>query len=374
MEFTYSMPVKVIFGHDAIVKNSAEFRNIGSKALIVTGKSSADKNGSLADTVKALEICGIAYERYNAIETNPSVENVRDAAAKARRCGADFIIGIGGGSPLDAAKAAAILAANDIDDETLFNGPYPSRPLPIAAVPTTAGTGSEVTPYSILTYRKISNKKSIASPAIFPVMAFLDPAYTYTLGIESTINTAIDALSHAVESYLSARSTPAIKPAALESIRILAGTFRTLRKHELPSHEERESLLYASMLAGTCIAQTATTVVHAIGYPLTYFRGIDHGRANGLVMHGFLKFLETRTPKVKEILAVMGMNSTYEFGAVIDNMLGSKETLSDEEIRSFTEKALTSKNIANTSPQPTAQDIEEIIRFSFRGEPDTKVS
>jgi len=366
MEFTYSMPVKVIFGHDAVVKNAAEFKSLGSKALIVTGKSSADKNGSLADTVKALEKCGIAYARYNEVEPNPSVENVRDAAATARSCGADFIIGIGGGSPLGGAKAAAILAANDIDDETLFSGPYPSRPLPLAAVPTTAGTGSEVTPYSILTYRKINNKKSIASPSIFPVIALLDPAYTYTLGIESTINTAIDALSHAVESYLSVRATPAVKPAALESISILAGTFRTLQKHKLPSHEERESLLYASMLAGTCIAQTATTVVHAIGYPLTYYRNIDHGRANGLVMHGFLKFLENRTPKVKEILNAMNIESTDDFGAVMNDLLGKKETLSDDEIKLFTDTVLTSKNVANTSPQPSAQDIEEIIRFSFR--------
>lgn len=366
MEFTYCMPVRVIFGQGAVVKNAAEFKHLGRRALIVTGKSSADKNGSMADVARALDGCGIAYERYKDIEPNPTVENVRDAAGAARSCGADFIIGIGGGSPLDAAKAAAILAANDIDDETLFSGTYPSRPLPVAAIPTTAGTGSEVTPYSILTYRRISNKKSIGSPLIFPVIAILDPAYTYTLGIESTINTALDALSHAVESYLSVRSTPAIKPAALESIGILAGTFRTLQKHILPSHEERESLLYASMLAGTCIAQTATTVVHAIGYPLTYYRDIDHGRANGLVMHGFLKFIEGRSPGLREVLDAMGMKNTDEFGAVMKNMLGAAERLSEDEIKLFTGTVLTSKNLANTSPRPSAEDIEEIIRFSFR--------
>ena len=366
MEFTYSMPVKVIFGRGAVLKNAAEFRTLGSRALIVTGKTSSDRNGSLEDTVKALRECGIDYERYNKVEPNPSVENARDAAGRARECGADFIIGIGGGSPLDAAKAAAILAANDINDETLFSGTFKSRPLPIAAIPTTAGTGSEVTQYSILTYKKISNKKSIGSPLIFPAVALLDPAYTYTLGIESTINTAVDALSHAVESYLSARSTQVIKPAALESIRILAGTFSTLQKHELPSDEEREELLYASMLAGTCIAQTGTTAVHAMGYPLTYYRGIDHGRANGLVMQGYLKFIEGGTPKVKEILNTMGMGSTEEFGLVMDKMLGKKETLSGAEIKLFTETAMTSKNISYTSPQPSAKDIEEIIRFSFR--------
>lgn len=367
MEFTYSMPVKVIFGQGAVLKNAAEFKKLGHRALIVTGKSSADRNGSLADTIKALESAGIAYERYNAIEPNPTVENVRDAADKARRSGSDFIIGIGGGSPLDASKAVSILAANDIDDETLFSGIYPSRPLPVAAIPTTAGTGSEVTPYSILTYRKINNKKSIASPFIFPVVALLDPAYTYTLGIDSTINTAIDALSHAVESYLSVRSTPVIKPAALESIRMLGESFTGLQKHLLPSPEERANLLYASMLAGTCIAQTATTVVHAIGYPLTYYRNIDHGRANGLAMHAFLKFLENRNPKVQEILEAMGIQGIDEFGTVMDNLLGTKETLSDDEIKLFTQTVLTSKNLDNTFPRPSERDIEDMIRFSFRG-------
>lgn len=367
MEFTYYMPVRVIFGKGVVTKSAAEFKRLGSRALVVTGRNSADVNGSMADTAKALEECGISYKRYGEIKPNPDVENVRDAAARARSIGADFIIGIGGGSPLDAAKAVAILAANDIDDETLFSGTYTSRPLPVAAIPTTAGTGSEVTPYSILTRRSIRNKKSIGSPLIFPVTALIDPAYTYTLGINSTINTAIDALSHAVESCLSVRSTPAIKPAAYESMRLIAGTFNTLRRHELPSSSERESLMYASMLAGTCIAQAGTTVVHAIGYPLTYYRNVDHGRANGLVMHGFLKFLERRSTGVQELLEIMGMGSTDEFGTAMNDLLGARETLSEDEIKLFTDTVLTSKNVANTLPQPSRQDIEEIIRFSFPG-------
>jgi alcohol dehydrogenase class IV len=150
-------------------------------------------------------------------------------------------------------------------------------------------------------------------------------------------------------------------------MRLIAGTFSTLRRHELPSSSERESLMYASMLAGTCIAQTGTTVVHSIGYPLTYYRNVDHGRANGLVMHGFLKFIENRNPGVHELLEVMGMGSTDEFGAVMNDLLGEREKLSEDEIKLFTDTVLKSKNIANTMPQPSRQDIEDIIRFSFPG-------
>lgn len=366
MKFRFNLPVKAFFGTGTVRDNAAEFKNRGGMAFIVTGKSSADSNGSLRDTVASLDECGIAWERYNGIEPNPSVENVRDAAERARKCGADFIIGIGGGSPLDASKAVAILAANDIDDDELFSTDFPVRPLPVVAIPTTAGTGSEVTPYSILTYNKISNKKSIASDLIFPALAFLDPSYTYTLGIGSTINTAVDALSHAVEGYLSVRSSAMIRPLALESISLLAGTFSTLRKHVLPDEETRATLLFASMLAGMVIAHTGTTAVHAMGYPLTYYRNIDHGRANGLVMEGYLRFIEKDNHRVREILSAMGLESVEGFGELMSELLGPAEKLSDEEIRLFTSTASGSKNMANTFPSPSTDDVHEMMKYSFR--------
>lgn len=365
MEFRYFMPVKTFFGRDCIGKNCSEFLLLGKKALIVTGKSSAEKNGSLADVKKALESVKISYAHYNKIEPNPSVEEVREAALFAKKSGVDFIIGIGGGSPLDAAKAIAILTANDIDDDTLYSGVYKNRPLPIAAVPTTAGTGSEVTPYSILTYNKINNKKSIGCDSIFPAAAFLDYAYTSTLSSETTINTAIDALSHAVEGYLSARATDIIKPYAIESIRLIGECIPELKKNTLKD-EVREKLLYASMLAGIVIAHTGTTAVHAMGYPLTYHKNIDHGRANGLVLYHYLKFLEPSIEKVRHIIDALGMKSTDEFGNAIDKLLGDRETLSEAELELFTKTAMTAKNISNTVPQPDEKDIRKIFEESFK--------
>jgi len=365
MDFKYYMPVKTIFGKGCIEKNGNEFLQLGKNALIVSGKQSSEKNGSLEDVKRALEKVNISYTLYNRIDPNPSVGNVREAALFAKVSGADFIIGIGGGSPLDAAKAIAILATNDIDDETLFNGVYGSRPLPIAAVPTTAGTGSEVTPYSILTYKKISNKKSIGSDSIFPAIAFLDPAYTGTLSAETTINTAIDALSHAVEGYLSARSVDVIKPAAMKSIRLISECIPELKKTNI-SYESREKLLYASMLAGIVIAHTGTTAVHAMGYPLTYHRNIDHGRANGLVLYHYLKFLEPSNEKVTHITDAARMKNVDELGEVLNNLLGEKEILTEQEISDFTRTAMTAKNISNTVPRPDEKDIRKIFENSFK--------
>lgn len=365
MEFTFSMPVKVYFGKGCIDKNSSVIAAAGKKALIVTGKSSADKNGSLKQVTGALTKENISYERFNRVEANPSVETVREAAQMARDVKADFIIGIGGGSPLDAAKAIAILAANDLDDDGLFSGVYKNRPLPLIAVPTTAGTGSEVTPYSILTFRKISNKKSIASPEIFPAAAFLDAAFTETLPIETTINTAVDALSHTVEGYLSARATEVIAPIVIESMRLLGISLKKLSDKTAPSFSERENLLYASMLAGMVIAHTGTTAVHAMGYPLTYHRDIDHGRANGLLMYGYLRFLEPSSQKVENVISAMGLKDVEEFGKLIETLLGKREEVTDEEIELFTDTAMTSKNIANTLPAPDRDEVRKIFQLSF---------
>jgi alcohol dehydrogenase class IV len=365
MEFIYSMPVKVYFGKGCIDKNSSVIAGIGKRALIVTGKSSADKNGSLKQITGALNKEGIKYERFNRVEANPSVETVREAAQMARDVKADFIIGIGGGSPLDAAKAIAILASNDLDDDGLFSGVYKNKPLPLIAVPTTAGTGSEVTPYSILTFRKISNKKSIASPEIFPAAAFLDAAFTETLPVDTTINTAVDALSHTVEGYLSARATDVIAPIAIESMKLLGVSLKKLTDKSAPSFSERENLLYASMLAGMVIAHTGTTAVHAMGYPLTYHRDIDHGRANGLLMYGYLRFLEPASTKVRDVIHAMGLKDVDEFGRLMEALLGKKEEVTDEEIEIFTDTAMTSKNIANTSPSPTRDEVKKIFQLSF---------
>lgn len=364
MEFKYHMPVKTFFGRGCIEKNRNEFLQLGTKALIVTGRSSAEKNGSLYDLKTSLDGVKIRYVHYNRIEPNPSVEEVREAALFAKNSGADFIIGIGGGSPLDAAKTIAVLAVNEIDDDTLFGGIYRNSPLPVAAIPTTAGTGSEVTPYSILTFSRIGNKKSMGSESIFPRVAFLDPAYTETLSAATTVNTAVDALSHAIEGYLSARATEVINPFAIESIRIIGRCLPVLKGNIIPE-DVREKLLYASMLAGIVIAHTGTTALHAMGYPLTYHRNIDHGRANGLLMYNYLKFIDKSVGKVKHIIDAAGMKSLDEFGGLLSGLFGEREIISEKEITEFSATAIKSKNIAYTCPQPEEKDIRKIYQDSF---------
>ena len=364
MILKFFMPTKVFLGKDCIIDNAAQMKALGKKAFIVTGKSSAKANGSLTCVQAALQASGIAYSVFDRILSNPSIELVREAAKIAREEKADFIIGIGGGSPMDAAKAIAVLAANEVDDTVLFLGPYPYPVLPIVAVPTTAGTGSEVTQYSILTDDRQQTKSSIANEAIFPQIAFLDASYTQNLPPHVTINTAIDALSHAVEGYLSAKATSVSSMLASESMTILGKCLKVL--DEKVDFAAREQLLYASMLAGMVIAHTGTTALHSMGYSLTYFRDIDHGRANGLLMYEYLEFIAVQDGSIiDKIVNLLNMENLGELKNCLDKLFKDKESITKSEIQQFSAKAIQAKNIINTIPLPSQEDLAGIIERSF---------
>jgi alcohol dehydrogenase class IV len=368
MEYQYYMPTKVIAGENCIVKNSSVFSSLGTKAILVTGTGSAKKNGSLQDVLEALESVGIESILFDKIMSNPTIDIVYEGAELAKKEKADFVIAIGGGSPMDAGKAIALLASQDIKEEELFSGNYENKVFPMAFVPTTAGTGSEVTPYSILTNDKAQTKTSIASPLLFPKVAFLDARYMMGLGQATTINTAIDALSHAVEGMLSVRATAMSDFYAVESTKILAECLRELRvsSESVISLELRERLLHASMLAGIVISHTGTTAVHSMGYSLTYFKDIDHGRANGLLLPSFLEFIkESKPERVEQILSLMNCEDTRAFRSLLEDLLGKKETITEEEIKTYSSIAIKAKNIANGIVIAKEEDLQKIFRESL---------
>ena len=372
MNYTYSMPTTVFSGQGCIVANSAAIRAHGAKAMLVTGRSSAKKNGSQADVIKALEKEGMDYVVFDKVMSNPTIACSYEGAAFARENKVDCIIAIGGGSPMDAAKAMALLAAQDIHEKELFTGHYPGDVLPVIAVPTTAGTGSEVTQYSILTNDAAETKTSIATPKIFPKVAYIDPRYMAGLPATTTINTAMDALSHAVEGMLSVRASIVSNALAKESITLFAQCVPALAESSAPgwtgfSQATRENLAQCALLAGMVIAQTGTTAVHAMGYSLTYFKDIDHGRANGLLLGEYLQFVQQKDPQlVSEILAPMHVNDVDGFKNIMHRLLGAQETITREEILNFSEKAMQTKNIANSKVEPTQEDIKAMYVTSLQ--------
>ncbi|MDR3336834.1 MAG: iron-containing alcohol dehydrogenase [Treponema sp.] len=367
MKLNYLMPTKIVLGENCIFTNRALLGDLGKKALMVTGRNSAKQNGSGADAVKALETNGQSYYLYDKVMSNPTVDCAFDAAALAQREHCDFVLVIGGGSPMDAGKAAAAIAVSPVEKSAFFSTTF-TKALPIAAVPTTAGTGSEVTPYAILTNDGAQTKTSIASPAIFPRYAFLDPAYMKDMGSATTINTALDALSHSIEGMLTIRASVFTDPMAKAGITAFAECVPAL-KAGTPDLAVREKLLWASTLGGMVISNTGTTAVHAMGYRLTYFKNIDHGRANGLLLGKFLRFVAEKEKaiggnRIGEILGAMGLENLDEFEAIMDALLGQREKISNEELENYAEASINAKNITNTGIRPNKAELLSILKGS----------
>lgn len=361
MKFGYYMPVKLVCGRDCVRENAALFAPFGKKALIVTGKSSKT-NGALADAEAALSSNGQKWLIYDSIPPNPTVASVREGGRLAREFGAEFIIAIGGGSPMDAAKAIAMLARQEAED--IFSYAPSDDVLPMIHIPTTAGTGSEVTPYSILTNDEKQTKTSISNPAFFPKLAFLDGKYMRSLPQDTTVYTAMDAMSHAMEGMLSVRAGALSDALAKESLRILRAELPALTEGKY-SDGDRDALLYASTLAGMVIANTGTCAVHSMGYSLTYFHGAPHGRANGLLLPAFFSVCEERAPaRVKEILGAAGFETSEELAAALSPLLGEREKIDGEKLRAYAEKASVNKNIKNCRVHFSEEDLFRVLKNS----------
>ncbi len=354
---------RIIFGLNAIAENHSALAGLGKKSLIVMGQGgSARRIGALDDLCQALQQLDITWELFDQVEANPSIETVRQGAQLARDCAVDFIIGIGGGSPLDAAKAIAILAVNEASEEELLNQQF-GDVLPLAAIPTTAGTGSEITPYSILTFPALETKKSIASPKIIPRLAILDPGYTRDLPYRITVDTAVDAYSHALESYLAIRANPLSELHAREALRILGPELRKLLESPDLDLEQREALLYGSMLGGMAISTTGTSIPHALGYCLTYYKDIPHGRANGMIMPSYMDFNHRKSshPRIMEALRISGLNDMDQFECLMHELCGKAPVCTTEEKNRFMEQTLQAKNLVNNIVKPEREDLLEIL-------------
>ncbi|NMB02213.1 MAG: iron-containing alcohol dehydrogenase [Firmicutes bacterium] len=362
--FSFFMPTKMVFGQ-GVVKQAGKSLALGKKALIVTGESSARLSGALDDVLAVLPG---EYVIFDQVENNPTLDTVAKGGQLARSERCDYVIAIGGGSPLDAAKVMAVLAVNEKEPLELYESGWEREALPLVAIPTTAGTGSEVTQYAVLTLEEAQTKKSVGGPDLFPRVAYLDPTYTESLSVQITNDTAVDALSHLVEGFLSRRATSASDFVALQGIAIWGTAISALRKGEIPL-ETREALLLASSLGGITIAQTGTTLVHALGYPLTFFHDLPHGRANGLLMKSYLEYISKVAPdRVETVLELLDLPSIEAFGELMDDLFADyvgKLHVPAERIKFYAERAMQTNNIANSLGNPSVEELTKILEANI---------
>lgn len=301
MKFSLDIPVRIISGRGCIGANRNALR-LGKNAAIVCGKHGAAFSGALGDVTSALDALGMKYEIFDGALPNPPLTSAYDIGCRAAACHADLVIGIGGGSAMDTAKAVAAFAANPgIAPEELYTpAALTAEPLPLVLVPTTAGTGSEANPYSVLTLPDGRHKKTYAGRGAWARVAFVDPAYTASMGRNGTISTALDAMAHAMESYLSPKSDALSRMLALYAGRAIWDVIS-----EYPdsyTDEMRDALAYASCAAGAAISITGTGFPHPLGYSLTLLDGIPHGRACA-VFHGDYIEYNQKTPEGAALIA-----------------------------------------------------------------------
>ncbi len=373
MNYKYYMPTKVFSGADCIIANSAVLKTFGKTAMLVTGKSSAKQNGSQNDVIAALNQQNIEFVVFDKVMANPTIACAYEGAEFAKSHHVDFIVAIGGGSPMDAAKAMALLAKQNIQEADLFSGQYTNDVLPVIAVPTTAGTGSEVTQYSILTNDAAQTKTSIAADALFPQVAFVDAKYMAGLPVTTTVNTAVDALSHAVEGMLSIRASLVADALAKESMRFFIKAAPQMCKAvanndaSVLDDDVRQDLQQCALLAGMVIAQTGTTAVHAMGYSLTYFKHIDHGRANGLLLAEYMALVQQTQPQlIADILAALNMTELSEFKSLLNQLLGAPETITDADVLTYSAKAVAANSIkGNCKVKPSENEVKSIFKQAF---------
>lgn len=331
----FYMPVRLFTGRNCLAAHSSELQKLGRRCYLITGASSARKSGALDDAVSVLTGLETDFAVYDKITANPLLSSCAEAGRFANAFGAEYILGIGGGSALDAAKATAVFAANpDLTEEGFYAKRWPHAPLPIALVGTTAGTGSEVTKVSVVTDSK-ERKHSIHDDLLYAAVAFGDAKYTIALPQSVTLSTGIDVLTHCAESYFNRKANDISRAFALEGIRKLAAPLSAAAAGAVLTYEQREELYEASLFGGLAICVTGTCFPHNVGYYLTENYGIPHGFACAAFFPELLAHAERCAP-----------DYTAAFYAGIG--------LSKEALLSLTKKALPVINVCLTEEEITA--------------------
>lgn len=285
----FYMPAKVYCENNCVRKHAKELASFGKKALIVTGKHSAFQNGSIADVQVALDDHGVASAVFNEVEENPSVDTVMKGRDRGIAEEADFVIGIGGGSPMDAAKAIALMIRQkDAGADYLYDSTAPTDALPVVCIPTTCGTGSEVTAVSVLTRSNLRSKGSIPHK-IFPRLSLLDGRYLLSAPRRVIADTSYDALCHLYESWLNTKATDCSRMCVDAGLKVWRRSRKAVYNGTSLTLENCNDMLLASMFAGIAIAHTATTLPHGMSYPVTVETGMPHGKACGYFLTGYLR-------------------------------------------------------------------------------------
>jgi alcohol dehydrogenase class IV len=374
---------RIIHGNGASRQVGIEVRAIGaSRALVVTSEGIV-RRGTHAPVVASLETSRVTWTLFARGSSEPTPSDAQECAAAARECGAELIIGLGGGSVLDCAKAAAVLAGHDGPIENYFGvGLVPGPCTPTILIPTTAGTGSEVTSISVLEDPRTNSKKAIVSDHLYARVALLDPELTVSMPPRVTATTGMDAFVHAMESYVNRAATAFTDAVNLQAMRLIAGGIRAACA-DGNNLGGRADMLYASALAGMGFSNTQNGVIHAIAMAAPASLHLPHGLLVAAAAPMGMAFNCQAAPeKYARIAEILGCDPAGKTPSELPSLAarGMKRLLADlgiepglgahgierAEIRGMAERAAAAKRLMDNNPRPgTAEDLQALLEEHF---------
>lgn len=289
-EFSFSIPQDIVVGKGSLARLPEIAQKLGGTHGFIISGPHLNKMGIVKSCADALEGVGIPVDAYTETEGNPSVETVDKAAEAFKKSGADFIIALGGGSPMDVAKAVGVVAKyGGSITEYEGGGKVPGDIIPLIAIPTTAGTGSEVTAFSVITDHSRNYKLTVFSYKLIPSYAILDPELLTTAPVSVAAACGIDAMVHALEAYISKAASPFTDAMAEKALELIGKNIRRYVS-DRSDIQAAENMLTGSLFAGIAFSWARLGDVHAMSHPVSAFFNVPHGVANAILLPTIVEY------------------------------------------------------------------------------------
>lgn len=381
--FRYEIPTIIEFGNGSIRMLADHVKALGGTKVLIVADPGVVQAGVVDHLIAPLALANIPHVVFSEIEADPEIESVEKGTAFAKSECCDLVVGVGGGSSLDTAKAIGLMITNPghIRDYVGINK-VTHRGAPVIAVPTTAGTGSEITIWSVLSDKKNKIKLSVGSPYNCPTLAIGDPELTVTLPPHITAATGMDALTHALESYVNKATQPISEGLSVQAMKMIAKSLR-LAVVQGENVQARHDMLLASLIAAMAFNSTRLGLAHALALPLGAHFKIPHGTVNAILLPEVMQFnIMGNSGKYAEIAAIFGEKIDHlsqreaaerSVTAIrqLKSDVGITQTLSDYGVEEnaldyIVEEAMTSGNVPVNPRKPTVEDMKNICRAAMR--------
>lgn len=377
-DFSFSVPQNIIAGRGSIARLPEVLKEMGAtRAFIISGPHLA-KIGTVQSCIDKLAAVGISAATFTDTEKNPSVETVDRATAQFKESGADCIVALGGGSPMDVGKAVGVLARyGGSITEYEGGGKVPGDIVPLVAIPTTAGTGSETTAFSVITDHSRNYKLTVFSYKVIPSYAILDADLITTVPAPTAAACGMDAMIHALEAYISRAASPFSDAMAEKALELIGGNVRRYVANR-GDIEAAEAMLVGSMLAGIAFSWARLGNVHAMSHPVSAYYDVPHGVANAILLPvvvdynaladsgKYLKiynYIAERPAKAEDFVPAMLGEEIRKLNRALGIPASLGEVgVTDEHLDAMADDAMKSGNVA-VNPRATAKrDILDLYR------------